>query len=289
MNNYNFSVIKHPKFYEIKDVVNNIYIITEKYTFGKNIAWEKDIKICNSNSGPMEEIIIGDNVFIGHSTTIMIPSFKVCDYTKINNHFYVYGTNPLNIGYNCWIGSSVILDTIGGLKINNNVGIGNQTQIYSHAKFGDTLYGCRISSSTPITIEDDVWITPNSTITSASMANKSMLLAGSVLIKSTKENHIYAGVPAQDVTEKTGKQFDIDLDYEKIFKKLNQHLEDFYEINKKYKRLDLIKIEMEMPKRVNNKYSYFIVKERKYTKRGTDPEITFIKFLLPDKAKFIPY
>lgn len=288
MNNYNFKITRKRRYYEIQDIKNAITILTKNYSFGKNIIWEENIKICNSSSGPMDNVIIGDNVFIGKNTTIMVPSFSIMDYTKINNHFYAHGNSPLSIGYNCWFGSSVILDTLGGLAIGNNVGVGSQTQIYSHAIFGDTLYGCLINSFTPISIEDDVWIAPNSTITSASMSKKSMLLAGSVLIKPTKENHIYSGVPAKDVTGKTGKQFNAKLDYRKIFTKLNRYLEEFYKINKAYQSLNLIRIVMERPSNLNSKYSYFIVKDRRYTKRSTEPEMAFIKFLLPEKAKFIP-
>lgn len=292
MININFKITRKDGFYEITDSLNNIVILTKKYSFGRNIIWEKDIRICNRASNPMEELIIEDNIFIGSNTTVMLPSLEICDYTKINNHFYAHGTNPLKIGYNCWIGSAVILDTLGGLKIGNNVGIGNQTQIYSHAKFGDTLYGCRINSLTSVSVGDDVWIAPNSTITSASMAKKSMLLAGSVLTKDTIENHVYGGVPAEDVTDKIGVQFDTRLDYDEMYKKLNQYLVDFYNINPQYKSLDLIKIERVLPKKLDKKYSYaysyFSVKDRRYTKRGTDTEAAFIKFLLPEKAKFTP-
>ncbi len=289
MGSYNFKITKKNDFYEIADAGRNILILAKNYLFGENIEWEKEIKICNYNSEPINNLIIGDNVFMGHNTTIMVPSFSVKDYTKINNNFYVYGDHPLSIGYNCWIGSTVILDTLGGLTIDNNVGIGSQTQIYSHAKFGDTLYGCMINSFTPISIGEDVWIAPNSTITSATMADKSMLLAGSVLSKPTEENHIYAGIPAQDVTDKIGKQFCKELDYKKIFEKLNGYLEEFYKLNPRYQKLDQIKIEIEKPIFLDNKYSYFIVKDRRYTKRRAAVEIAFINFLLPDKAKFLPY
>ena len=35
--------------------------------------------------------------------------------------------------------------------------------------------------------------------------------------------------------------------------------------------------------------SYFIISSRTYTKRRTPEEIGFMKFLLPEKAKFVPY
>lgn len=289
MNDTNFKITKSDDYFEIINEEKNIHILTKAYIFGKNIIWDKNIKICNSSSKPMDNLVIGDNVYLGHDSTIMVQSFSVMDYTKINNNFYAYGTNPLEIGYNCWFGSSVILDTLGGLKINNNVGVGSQSQIYSHAKFGDMLYGCKINSFTPVSIAEDVWIAPNSTITSASMASKSMLLAGSTLVKPTVENHIYSGIPAQDVTEKIGEQFNINLNYQQMLEKLSQYLKYFYESNPDFKNMDLIRIENEKPQKINHKYSYFIIKDRMYTKRSTDPEIAFIKFLLPDKAKFTPY
>lgn len=289
MNNTQFKITRKNNYFEIIDDVKNIYILTKAYSFGKNIVWTQNIKICNANSKPMENLIVGDNVYLGHDSTIMVSAFSVLDYTKINNHFYAYGDNPVEIGYNCWFGSLVILDSLGGLKLENNVGIGSQSQIYSHAKFGDVLYGCRINSYTPVSIADDVWIAPNSVITSASMAPRSMLLAGSTLTKSTQENHIYSGVPAQDVTKKLGEQFNMNLNYKEIFDRLNQYLHDFYTANPQFKEIDSIKIEYEKPKEIDIQYSYFIVKDRMYTKIGTAPEIAFIQFLLPDKAKFIPY
>jgi acetyltransferase-like isoleucine patch superfamily enzyme len=284
-----FTITKKSAFFEINHQTNSIQISAKKFSFGKNIVWGKNIKICNSDTSPMDTLIIGDNVVISGDSNIMVPQFELGDYTKVNNHFYAYGTHPLKIGYNCWIGSLVVLDTLGGLIIGNNVGIGSEAQIYSHAKFGDTLYGCRVNSYTPISIGDDAWIAPNATITSASMADKSMLLAGSVLTEATKENHMYAGVPAIDVTKKIGTQFVTDLDYYVILAKLQSYLKDFYKLHEKYRKLDAIRIEMELPSILDHKYSYFIVKTRKYIKRSSEPEVAFMKFLLPDKAKFIPF
>jgi len=281
-------IIKKNNYFEILDSINKVLILTKKYKLGVNVSFGERIKICNCDGGPMNSIIIGDNVQIHHDSTIMVPSFSVMDYTKINNNFYAYGTNDLNIGYNCWFGSGVILDTLGGLKINNNIGIGSQTQIYSHAKFGDTLFGCKINAKKQVDLNDDVWITPGCIVTMASLSTKSMLLSGSVLTKNTVENHIYAGVPAIDITDKIGFQFDKKIDFNKICIKLKKYLDQFYLKNPNLDK-NLIEICLEKPPKINKNISYFVVKDRKYTKNLNDIEISFIKFLLPEKGKFIPY
>ncbi|HPT65924.1 MAG TPA: hypothetical protein PK257_01255 [Candidatus Woesebacteria bacterium] len=281
-------IIKKNNYFEIIDNINKVLILTKKYKLGINVYFGERIKICNNNGGPMDSIIIGDNVQIHHDSTIMVPSFSVLDYTKINNNFYAYGTDDLNIGYNCWFGSGVILDTLGGLKINNNVGIGSQVQIYSHAKFGDTLYGCKINTKKKIDLNDDVWITPGCIITMASLSTKSMLLSGSVLTKDTVENHIYAGVPAIDITDKIGFQFNKENDFNEIYLQLKRYLDEFYLKNSNFDK-NLIEICLEKPKKINKNISYFVIKDRKYTKISSEVEIDFIKFLLPDRGKFIPY
>ena len=40
---------------------------------------------------------------------------------------------------------------------------------------------------------------------------------------------------------------------------------------------------------LNDTISYFVIESRKYTKRLSNEEIDFMKFLLPERAKFTPY
>jgi hypothetical protein len=51
---------------------------------------------------------------------------------------------------------------------------------------------------------------------------------------------------------------------------------------------DKIKIVKHVEEVIDDEKTYFIVSERKYTKKRTVEEIEFMKFLLPEKAKFIP-
>jgi len=281
-------VNKKNGYFKIIDDENNILILTKKYKFGSNIFIGERTKILNHDGSPMETIFIGDNVQIHHDSTIMVPSFSVLDYTKINNYFYAYGKNGLSIGYNCWLGGMVVVDTLGGMIIKNNVCIASHSQIYSHAKYGDTLFGCRINSEKKVILSDDVWISPNCSITMASMAKRSMLLAGCVLTKDTIENHIYAGVPAIDIVNKTGTQFKKNINLEEIYLRLKKYLNEFYNLNPNFKT-NYLKVCLTKPDKFKENVTYFVVTDRKYTKNLSEVEIAFMNFLLPEKGKFIPY
>lgn len=281
------TVVNHGDYFELTNDARSISIVTKKYILGMNLFIGDRVKFCNHNGGPMDSIIFGDNVQVHHDSTFMVPSLSILDYTKINNNFYVYGTHELSVGYNCWIGSRVVLDTLGGLQVGNNVCIATASQVYSHAKFGDTLFGCNINSTKHIMLGNDVWIAPNSVITMATMASKSMLLAGGVLTTDTVENHIYAGVPARDISDKIGMQFN-EVDFVEVCINLKKYLADFYLSNPTFNQ-KLIEVSVKKPLVFKKNVTYFIISDRRYTKKLSEVEICFIKYLLPDKGKFIPY
>ncbi|MBD3280600.1 hypothetical protein GF389_03695 [Candidatus Dojkabacteria bacterium] len=268
---------------------DNIHIYTKSIKCGVNLSLGKNIKIQNSTGGPLEELSFGDNVWIDHDCKFLVHSLSIGDYTKINNTFFLYGTNELSIGHNNWIGSGVILDTLGGLELENNVGIGSKSQIYSHAKFGDTSYGCKFLNYKPVKIEEDAWIAPSCTVIMASMATRSMLLAGGTLTKDTQANQIFAGIPAKNITDKTGTQFNEEIDYKTIKNTVGKHLDKFHTKNPELNAKNNLKIVLEKSDIKNTKHSYFVIRERKYTKRLTEVEIAFMKYLLPEKAKFTPF
>lgn len=109
---------------------------------------------------------------------------------------------PARIGRNCWFGGNVILDSMGGLDIDDNVGIGAHSQVWTHMQFGDLVEGCRFYSNRYMYIGKDVWLVGHCILSPVEVGERSMALVGSVITKNMLPNHIYAGVPAQDVTEK---------------------------------------------------------------------------------------
>lgn len=257
-------------------------IQSEQLVVGKNTIIEPSAVIRGVN-GKAKSIVIGDNCYIGHNVQIICDDFSIGDYSKIQHDTNIHGYLPCKIGHNAWIGQFTIIDSIGGMEIGNNCGIGAHSQLWSHIKYGDTLEGCKFLGNKKMNIGDDVWFVGHCIVSPINAEDKSMAMAGSVVTKDMKYNQIYAGSPAKSISDKIGFQFkDVSLD-EKILKMQNYLKEWRGDLN-------FIKIVSSASDIVfdNDNISYFNISNRTYTKRKSKEEISFMKFLLPSRAKFIP-
>ncbi len=261
-------------------MVNNNNIQCDELIIGLNTFIDPTAIIRGIN-GNSKKIIIGDNCYIGKNVQIIIDELKIGDYCKIHHNTNIHGYKPCVIGHNAWIGQYTIIDSIGGVTIGNNCGIGAHSQLWSHIKYGDTLEGCRFLSDSPLKIGDDVWFVGHCIVSPINAEDKSMALVGSVITKNMKSNHVYAGSPANDITDKVGNQFNnvsIKDKYEKMLGYLSES------------SIENIKIvETTDDFNFNDDISYFDVSSRTYTKKQSINEIKFMNYLLPDKAKFTPY
>lgn len=258
-------------------------IQAEEIFIGKNTIIEPTAKI-RGISGKAKKIVIGDNCYIGDNVQIICDDFSIGDYSKIQHDTNIHGYLPCKIGHNAWIGQYTIIDSIGGMTIGNNCGIGAHSQLWSHIKYGDTLEGCRFLMEKPMNIGNDVWFVGHCIVSPINAADKSMAMVGSVVTKDMVYNEIYAGSPAQSISNKVGNQF-LDVSIEEKSIKMNQYLNEF---NPNSKSIKIVKNFNEV--NINDEeVSYFNVDSRTYTKRNTQEEIDFMKFLLPAKAKFTPY
>jgi acetyltransferase-like isoleucine patch superfamily enzyme len=261
--------------------MNNIK--ADNLIIGKNTVIEKNAIIRGIN-GNAKNVIIGDNCYIGEYVQIICDDFSLGDYSKIQHHTNIHGYLPCHIGHNAWIGQYTIIDSIGGTQIGNNCGIGAHSQIWSHIKFGDTLEGCRFLSEKKMLIGNDVWFVGHCIVSPIVAEDKSMAMVGSVVTKDMAFNNIYAGSPAKSISDKVGFQFK-DVSNDEKFEKLSSYLSE-WNGNKNKIKIVRSKEEIEF---TNNDVSFFCVEDRAYTKNRNEEEISFMKFLLPSKAKFIPY
>jgi acetyltransferase-like isoleucine patch superfamily enzyme len=261
----------------------NKNIKCDNLILGKNVKIESTAVI-RGLSGNAKNIFIGDNTYIGHDVQIICDNFSIGDYCKIHHHTNIHGYKPCKIGHNAWIGQYCVIDSIGGTTIGNNCGIGAHSQLWSHIKYGDTLEGCRFLSDSPLSIGNDVWFVGHCIVSPITAADKSMALVGSVVTRDMEFNHIYAGSPAKDVTEKVGNQFD-EVPTQHKFDLMLKYLKEFEEkIGTKQHDIVIVETQNDF---IHNK-TCFSVSDRSYSKNSTKFEQEFIKFLLPDKAKFIP-
>lgn len=248
--------------------------IGHRTTLGENVIFGPNCK----------SVTIGYGCFLGRDIYVDVEHLSIGDYTTIHHGSLIHGIHTA-IGHNCWFGHYCIIDSLGGeTRIGNNVGAGAHSQLWSHMKFGDMLAGCRWHSSGALIIEDDVWLVGHSITGPIHAAQRSMLMTGSVAVKDMKENHIYSGSPAKDVTAHLGFQFDDpDLpERQKNFEGLKLQYE------KETGRSAEAFIDVTDFSRTDQEVTQFNLMARTYRPRYSDDEYDFMRFLLYDKAKFIP-
>ena len=257
-------------------------IFADEIQVGKNTIIEQS-SIIRGIKGNAKKIIIGDNCYIGNNVQIICDDFSIGDYSKVQHNSNIHGYLPCRIGHNAWIGQYSIIDSIGGTTIGNNCGIGAHSQIWSHIKFGDTLEGCNFLAEKPMIIGNDVWFVGHCIVSPIEAKDKSMAMVGSVITKDMAYNEIYAGTPAKSISDKIGFQFK-EVSIEEKYIKMKKYLSEY---NPNAENIKIIKNLSEIDQEKFN-ISYFNVADRTYSKKGTVEEISFMKFLLPARAKFTP-
>lgn len=231
-----------------------------------------------------EEINIGFGCFVGNDIYIDVKILRMGDYVTVHHGSVIHGVQTV-IGHNCWIGQYTIVDSLAGLtSIGNNVGVGAHSQLWSHMKFGDVLEGCRWCSSKDLIIEDDVWFVGHSIVGPIHAAQKSMLMTGSVIVSDMAENSIYAGSPAKDMTQKFGRQF--------VERTLSEKMELFLSYVDEYRKLgnntEFIHVVEKDGENWGGTKTAFSLLGRCYWPRYTEDEFGFMKYILYEKAKFLP-
>ncbi len=247
---------------------------SDRVHFGHNVVFGPRCRIVN----------IGFGTFIGNDVYIDVEELSIGEYTTIHHGAVLSGIH-LSIGHNNWIGHYTILDALGGrLQLGNNVGVGAHSQLWSHMQFGDRLHGCRFYNQSALLVEDDVWFVGHCIVSPIRAEKGSMLLSGGVATKDMHANRVYAGTPAQDITDKTGPQFQVMTS--------TQRQEIFAGYVEEYRRnghdTAFIIIAGDEPVHVAQGETLFHLTARTYRPTYGSGEYAFMKFLLYDRAKFVP-
>jgi len=257
-------------------------INAEEVIIGEGVVVEAGV-IISGKEGPARRVVLGDHCFIGHETRILTPEFRLGDYSKLNMHGFCHGELPLQIGRNCWIGGNCVLDSQGGLDIDDNVGIGAQSQLWTHIQFGDIVEGSRFFSRKYMHVGMDAWLVGHCIVSPVKVGARSMAMVGSVVTRDMEPNHIYAGVPAKDMTEKLGTQFEPRTVAQKSAK-LQGLLDAFFVKHPEHRgQLRVVSSPGEMMDGVTN----FDVSRRVYTRTRSAAEVAFLKAHVP-LIKFTP-
>jgi len=265
-------------------------IYAEELIMGQNVVIEDDVVLQGRSSKKAKRIVIGDNVFIGAHSRGYVDVLEIGDYSMLHNHALIAGDLPCRIGTCGWFGQHTIFNSTGGLTIGNAVGVGAYSQLWSHIRHGDVLEGCRFNSAKPLIIEDDVWFVGHCIVSPVLARKKSMAMVGSVVTRDMEENHVYAGVPAKDVTDKVGPQF-AEVDGDEKYQKMLAMLERFHALHPQFARGEIRVVRSLAEDEVagfDDEVTTFDVATRTYNRRRTPQEFAFMKFLLAELAKFFP-
>jgi acetyltransferase-like isoleucine patch superfamily enzyme len=257
-------------------------INADEIQIGKGVVVEKGVLI-TGKEGDARKVVLGDFCFIGRETRIIVPEFRLGDYSKFHAFSFAHGEKPMQIGRNCWIGGNTVLDSLGGLDIDDNVGIGGSSQIWTHIQFGDIVEGSRFYSKKYMHIGKDAWFVGHCVVSPVRVGEKSMALLGSVITKDMLPNHIYAGVPARDVTDKFGPQFETRSIEQKAIK-LQELVDAFVGEHPEYE--GQLTVVQSPDERVRG-MCCFDVSQRTYTKTYSQAEVAFLKAHVP-LVKFAP-
>lgn len=241
---------------------------------------------------PHVDLVLGDATYLGPGVHIIGEGrVEFGDYCKVHAGCFINAGAGgwVKFGHNCWFGEQTVLDGAGGLTGGNNVGAGIGSQLYTHIAHGDTIEGCRFESRKGMTLEDDVWFVGQCFVSPVHAGAKSVALLGSVITKDMEPNHIYAGNPAADITDKVGAPWIVRSSEEKL-SMLNQRFDQYCELFPDRAEIARrsIKVVVEYPESMQPDVTYFNVASRRYTKRFSDAEWRFMSWLTSYKGRFMP-
>jgi acetyltransferase-like isoleucine patch superfamily enzyme len=251
-------------------------------------------------------IVIGDCNYIHDNTRILMgpDGLTIGDWNVFHNSMLIMGQKRMEIGHNCWFGQNTILDSAGGLYIGNGVRVGMYSQIWTHVASGELIEGCTLYAMRSTYIEDEVWLVGSCIVGSGlRIGRRSICLIGSLLTKDIEPARVYGGSPAR-LLEKLNfwKEVSLDEKLEMMLGWVKQFVEQSdgnmsfaYMPDSKTIRVtqnvlgeQLVFGIGESRGAFDKTTTYFDLKHKTYTKRLTELERSFYRYIYDHKARFIP-
>jgi len=157
--------------------------------FGKNLSIGNN---CYVNPLSIEGIQLGNNVSIGNNTNIECSGS------------YKFLGKGLSVGHNTSLGTHGFYGCAGGVKIGNDVIIGNYVSFHSeNHNYKDTIIPIRLQgvNHKGIKVGNNCWIGAKVTfLDGAEIGCGCIIAAGAVVRGSFADNSIIGGVPAKIIT-----------------------------------------------------------------------------------------
>ena len=142
-------------------------------------------------------IQIGDRNIIHDNVRILMKTFFMGNSNVLHNRVSIIAGH-VRIWNNCWIGQYTMLDGTRCLTIGEDVTIGYNCYVWTHADRPGIPEGCLLRGGRPVYLMDGVWLMGCNVVVNpgVAMQQKSIALANSVITKDTMPGRVYGGVPA---------------------------------------------------------------------------------------------
>jgi len=142
------------------------------------------------------EIVLEDGVSIGSDVHIICGKLAIGEETVICAEVRVDGDKSLIIGRNCYIGQRTLINVTEPVTIEDGVGIGSDTSIFTHGVWVSYLEGLPRKFA-PVKLCREAWIPPRCIIQpGVTVGEGAMLATGAIATKDIPSGTFAGGVPA---------------------------------------------------------------------------------------------
>lgn len=193
----------------VKIIGEGDIIIGKNCKFGKNIVINVKRRFVLGDRS-----ILSDNLEIAGLDIEIDKEFWCGRYCAIGGGSCMEKLSKLRIGYWGHLGDFSFINTARPVTIGNEVGLGQDTRIYTHGAYQSVLEGFPVEYG-PVTIGDNCWLPRAVVLPNVEIGHDTVVGAGAIITKSLPAGCLAVGIPARVIKENC---------YPKPFSKVNTNV-----------------------------------------------------------------
>jgi maltose O-acetyltransferase len=176
------------------------------------------------------KVKIGNDCVIKSNVKIKTKNLTIGNNCIISENCYITGGDGFSMGDNTFIGKKVRINVSRSVVIGVDVGIGENSVIWTHGYFPPADEGYPITYA-PVSIDDGAWISTNIIVLPGVRIGKGVIVgAGSVVTKNVEDHFLIAGNPAKVI--KHTSEFRNDKPFTDVISNILSNYDNF-ELNTK--------------------------------------------------------
>jgi acetyltransferase-like isoleucine patch superfamily enzyme len=169
---------------------------------GKNATIDENFNVLCS-----EKFSIGKNSNVGKNITVQCRTFEAGDFLQFYEGALVgkggkFGVNArVKVGSGCFIGKYTLINPSENVEIGDDVGLGDEVQVWTHGGYLSTLDGFPVTFA-PVRIGNHVWLPARSIVLpGVSIGDNVVIGINSLVNKDIPSGCLAAGIPCKVIKE----------------------------------------------------------------------------------------